>query len=284
MYGHICRNCGGKLELEKFFNLPLSVLYLGICKKCKFIWSIDVKEGEEDYVDPNPVQNQKDAIYGEKYQFVLGLEDISIIYKRDGIQSKIIFYPQANKYIIFFLDEHTLQHELGHILIDKNPNHFVGDEKLLDLSPRITNVIQDIIVENYLVHDLKIPNYYEIEIQGINKLVNDIIKTKNIRNEIDFANYCTIFLSLHFFLKDKDKKILKSNWIFCLNILRKALIKIFDLSEEIFKDFNERLMEFNDIKDYFDMRSVANYTLRCLWALNKWTKKELARLLKKKFL
>ncbi len=43
-------------------------------------------------------------------------------------------------------------------------------------------------------------------------------------------------------------------------------------------------MEFNDIENYLNMKCIANYALRTLRALDKWTEKELAEILKKKFL
>lgn len=196
-----------------------------------------------------------------EYQKRLGLEEEPIVFR---FNTKIGGTSWKSSYwLIYFRNTFDILHELGHILLNNNPYNYTHSH-----SSWIHSFVNNIIdcFNNYkLVNNPKIPEFA--------LLLSDECYdyTKTLWNKISqsrphdlIALYCLLFLNWNFVAPIEVKGDRTKTINFTLKKTKKAIIDGLKLSEEVFEDFLNRLIVFNEIKDQWNVKTVSSYILNVL--------------------
>ncbi len=144
------------------------------------------------------------------------------------------------------------------------------------------NAIIDIFVDHRLSKLNKIPGYYDYTLQNhletIGKISNKEDST-TFRLQVEVGTYCFIYLFSRYVLEKADKNNLFKFKMFLKNIKRRIVLGL-KTKGEVFKDVDKKLDRFPKVKDTKDMREVADYLLKILYASGLWDKKEIYNVLK----
>lgn len=195
-----------------------------------------------------------------------------------------------NKFIIFYISENDLIHELGHLIIDSNSEHYKVEKpwerEKRHLIDNMINAIVDILVNRNLVVNYNMEEFYKNSVSKetlADRILRDIKENKKIDTNHGFSDYCYIYLKLHFYLNQEDKFKMSKKWRNCLKKLRQRLSYEFKLPIERFKMIEEQLSKIKDIKDFQDLKQIGNYISNVLLEMNLWSKEKVLNKLKELF-
>ena len=143
---------------------------------------------------------------GKKYQDILGLSDEPIGFVKSDISS--VGWWEKNKiWVVEYTNEKDLIHELGHIHLDNNRNHYTHVDGRNSIDYPI-NAIIDIFVDYRLCKLSKIPGYYEYTLQNHLEMIVNISNKRDLTMfglQVEMGTCCLIYLFSRYVLEKADK-------------------------------------------------------------------------------
>lgn len=219
---------------------------------------------------------------GLKYQELLGLSDEPIGFVKSDVPS-VGWWEQNNVWVVEYARKEELIHELGHIRFDNKREHYtthVDGRNSIDFP---LNAIIDVFVDYGLCKLKKFQGYYDYILSNHLGLAAKVSNNKKGLTEfslqINFGSYCLLYLFSKYVLEKGDKHNQVKFKIFLKNIKRQ-IISGLKLKEDVFKLVEEKLNNFPEVKDTKNMREVAEFILKVLYASELWDKKEIYTVLK----
>ncbi|GAH76335.1 unnamed protein product, partial [marine sediment metagenome] len=171
----------------------------------------------------------------------------------------------------------TCLHELGHLLLDKNRDHYC-DIPDAPKEPDVTfypyNALIDAIINYKLSININIPRFYNLFL--VNRL-NFIRENKNRLHDINtrphkvLGDYCYNYTFWKYILRNEDKE--QNNLVnLYLERFKYKICDHFNLNDNNFRDFEKSLDNFQKIKDSNDLNQIYCFILRVYYVLNSWGK------------
>ncbi|MFX1363683.1 MAG: hypothetical protein ACFFCE_09255 [Promethearchaeota archaeon] len=220
-----------------------------------------------------------------KYKNILGLEkeDIDI-----GISAKnrafLQWYEKEKKWGIYLLpsdNDFTPIHELGHIFLTKKTDYmyFAGSgikkNKIFEGLFLILNHLLDCFVDYNLI---QFKGLYELYIDDAH-LWKDAKNKGNIKGEpINIVHSYKTIIGYYLSLKIIDKMKNHEYFISVKNYLRKAkrfIQKFYPNNKFNFQSLEQKLDEFDKIKDTKDPKVIINFFYKILYEISIWNKREI---------
>lgn len=284
-----CPDCKNELEIHNHAK-PNTVFGICLNKECNSAWFITQNSTDASTKFQLAKKYEEDPI-GKRLQSQLGLDSLTIIFRKSEEPPHIYHDVHIKKFITFYRSENSLIHELGHLIIDSNPEHYKVDKpwEQEDRHPidNIINAIVDIMVNYNLVVNHKMEEFYDkcaLEEILVDRILKDIKENKKIDPKLALGDYCYIYLELNYYLKKKDKTRVSKKWKSSLKKLRQRIMYELKKSIEWFKNIEEQLNRIEFIDDFKNLKKISNYILRILLEIDLWDKRLIYKKLKERFL
>lgn len=196
-----------------------------------------------------------------EYQKILGLEHEPIVLRFNNKFGGTSW--KEGNWIIYYRNAFDILHELGHILLNNNPNNYTHSH-----SSWIHSFVNNIIdcFDNYnLVSNPNVPEFalllsdecYDYTTTLWNKISNSNPHTL-------LALFCLLFLNWNYVVPSNVKQNRTQTIEFVLKQARKTIISGLNLSDEFFDDLKNRLVYFNKIKNNYDVKTISIYIINVL--------------------
>ena len=284
-----CPDCENLLDIQKH-SKPNT--FFGLCQnnQCNKAWFItkNIKDSTLEFL---LAKKYEEDPRGKELQHQFGLDSLTIIYRNSEEPAHVYFDVHLNKFMIFYRSDDDLIHELGHLIIDSNQEHYKvekpWEEENRSPIDNIFNAIVDIIVNYNLVVNYNMEKFYEdtaLEGKVVDKVLKIINENKKIDVKFQLADYCYIYLELYFYLQDTEKLKASKRWKISLRKLRQRLMYVLKISVENFKEIEEQLSKIKKIKDLTNLKEICEYIFNILIEMKLWNEGIILKKLKERFL
>ena len=221
---------------------------------------------------------------------ILGLEKENIEVGISGKNNAFLhWYEKEKKWGIYLLpsdNDFTPIHELGHIFLAKKTNYIyfarsgIKSEKIFEGLLLILNNLLDCFVDYNLI---QVKGLYELYIDDAHLWKGAKQKSKIKGKPIDLVHSYKTLIGYYLSLKIIDKEKNRTYFIGIKNYLRRAkkfIQKTFPNIKFNFQSLEEKLDQFDKIKDTKDPEKIINFFYNILYEISLWKESDIQKQIK----